>query len=153
MRHMKDVKELAGPTQLMSVHEGGCLCGAVRYRVVGEPARAAGVCHCNFCKRGTGSAFRVGAYFDEAAFELTCGTLNAYEYRSDESNRWLRTEFCPTCGTTVTGTTEVLPGARMIAAGTLDNPNWIKPTVHVWTRSALHWVVSKGCTDFQREPG
>jgi len=125
---------------MVEVHEGGCLCGAVRYRVVGEPL-AAGVCHCNFCKRGTGSAFRAGAYLDHAAITITSGVLKAYEYRSDESKRWIKIQFCPTCGTTVTWTAEWSQGTRAISAGTLDDPNWLKPTRHVWTRSALHWVV------------
>jgi hypothetical protein len=126
---------------MAEIHEGGCLCGAVRYQVAGEPTLGAGVCHCNFCKRGTGSAFRVAAYFDEGAVEITRGVLKTYEYRSDESNRWIKLEFCPTCGTTVTYTAEWIPGIRAITAGTLDDPNWLKPTVHVWTRSALHWTV------------
>jgi hypothetical protein len=101
----------------------------------------AGVCHCTFCKRGTGSAFRVAAYFAEAAVEFISGSRKTYEYRSDESNRWAKLEFCPTCGTTVTYTAEWIPGIRGITVGTLDDPNWIKPTRHVWTRSALHWMV------------
>jgi hypothetical protein len=69
------------------------------------------------------------------------GALNNYECRSDESRRRLKAEFCPSCGTTVTWTAKLLPGARGIAGGTFDDPDWIKPTVHGWTRSALHWMV------------
>ena len=125
---------------MAETHEGGCLCGTVRYRVVGNP-NLAGVCHCRFCQRRTGSAFGVSAYFDEAAVQITSGVLKTYEYRSDESNRWLKAEFCPTCGTTVTWTAEVYPGARGIAGGTFDDPSWIKPQFHAWTRSAQRWVV------------
>jgi hypothetical protein len=125
---------------MAEVHEGGCLCRTVRYRVVGDP-KVAGVCHCTFCKRRTGSAFGLSAYFDDASVQVTSGVLRTYEYRSDESSRWLKTEFCPTCGTTVTWTAELIPGGRGIAAGTFDDPNWIKPSAHVWTRSALHWMV------------
>jgi hypothetical protein len=57
---------------MAEIHEGGCLCGAVRYRVAGEPT-AAGVCHCNFCRRGT--------YFTEAAVEFISGARKTYEYR------------------------------------------------------------------------
>ena len=125
---------------MAEVHEGGCLCGAVRYRVIGEPTFS-GVCHCTLCKRGTGSAFRVAAYFNDAGVEITSGILKTYEYRSDESNRWIKTQFCPSCGTTVTWTAELRPGGRGIAVGTFDDPNWIKPTRHGFTRSALHWMV------------
>jgi hypothetical protein len=128
---------------MAEIHEGGCLCGAVRYRVTGEP-NVTGVCHCTFCKRRTGSAFGVAAYFDNEAVKITGGVLKTYEYRSDESNRWLRTEFCPSCGTTVTWTAEAFPEGRGIALGTFDDPNWIKPTIHAWTRSALHWIVFPG---------
>ena len=80
------------------------------------------------------------AYFVEANIQITHGVLNTYEYRWDESGRWIRTEFCPT-GTTVTWTAEWSPATRGIAIGTFDDPNWIKPKASVFTRSALHWVV------------
>jgi hypothetical protein len=124
---------------MAEIHEGGCLCGAVRYRVTGQPI-VVWVCHCTFCKRRTGTAFGLSAYFDEAAVQIISGELKVYQYRSDENNRWLKMEFCPTCGTTVTGTAEGLPGARFITGGTFEEPDWIKPTSHAWTRSALHWM-------------
>lgn len=137
---MKGVKELARGTETAEIHEDGCFCSDVRYRVTGDPLLA-GICHCTFCKRGSGSAFRMYTYFDENAVEIMSDVPKTYEYRSDESNRWIKMEFCPTCGTTVTWTAEWSTGTRAIAAGTFDDPNWAKPTVHVWTRSALHWMV------------
>ncbi len=101
----------------------------------------AGVCHCTSCQRRIGSAFGVSAYFDEKNVEIISGVLKTYEYRSDESHRWIKTEFCPTCGTTVTWTAEAFHGARGIAGGTFDDPNWLKLKSHVWTRSAQRWVV------------
>jgi hypothetical protein len=121
---------------MVDIHEGGCLCGSVR-RVVGDP-NLAGVCHCTLCKHRTGGAVGISAYFDEARVQITSGVLKTYEYHSDESNRWVKTEFCPTCGTTLAWTGELFPGARAIAVGTFDDPNWIKPAAHFWTRSALH---------------
>ena len=59
---------------MAEIHEGGCLCGSIRYRVVGDPIRA-GVCHCTFCKRRSGSAFAVSGYFDEAAVQITMACL------------------------------------------------------------------------------
>ena len=88
-----------------------------------------------------GSAFAIPTYFDEGAVQITSGVLKAYECHSDESNHWLKFEFCPTCGTTVTWTAELLPGGRGIAGGTFDDPNWVTPPVHFWTRTALHWMV------------
>ena len=122
------------------IHEGGCLCGAVRYRTTGQPVRTT-VCHCTFCQRRTGSAFAVIVYFREKDVEFTAGATSSFEHRSDESNRWLRIEFCPGCGTTVAHTAEVFPGVRAIAGGTFDNRAWFKMERHAWTRSACPWVV------------
>ena len=117
---------------------GGCLCGAVRYQTRGEAARTV-VCHCSFCQRCTGSAFAVWATFGKDEVELS-GVLASYEHRSDESGRWIRLNFCPRCGTTVTSTFEKGPGEIAILAGTLDAIEWIRVDRHVWTRSKHEWV-------------
>jgi hypothetical protein len=121
------------------LQEGGCACGAVRYRVKNSPFRTS-VCHCKACQRRTGSAFGVGIYFRDEDFELLRGELKPYSFRSDESGRWLRMEFCTHCGTTVTWTAEVFPGGRGVAGGTFDDTRWLKIDRHVWTRSAHHWM-------------
>ena len=121
------------------LHEGGCVCGAVRYRVRGHPVVAM-VCHCMFCQRRLGSAFAVGAYFDEKNVEFTQGRLTEYEHRSDESGRWLKMRFCARCGTTLTHTAEVRPGLKSIAAGTFDDPDWLRIERHIWARSKRPWV-------------
>jgi hypothetical protein len=124
---------------MSQIHEGGCLCGAVRYRVTAEPVRAS-ICHCRNCQRRTGSAFGIGAYFRQADVEFQ-DSMKSFEYRSDESGRWLRTEFCPNCGTTLSWTAEVLVGLRAIAGGSFDDPNWLQIDRHGWTRSKQKWFV------------
>jgi len=124
---------------MTSPREGGCVCGAVRYRVRNAPFRT-GVCHCRFCQRRTGSAFGVGVYFRKDDFELLQGELESYEHRSDESSRWLKMEFCPKCGTTVTWMLELFPDGRGVAGGSFDDPGWLRIERHTWTRSKQHWV-------------
>jgi hypothetical protein len=119
--------------------QGGCVCGAVRYRVKAKP-QAAMVCHCTWCQRRSGSAFASVAYFNEAEIEFLQGKVTTYEHRSDETQRWVRTEFCPVCGTTVAHTAEVRPGWKAIALGTLDDPDGVRIDRHIWTRSARPWV-------------
>jgi len=120
--------------------EGGCLCGAVRYRVKKDPVRGS-VCHCTFCQRRTGSAFGFGAYFkDEDVEFLKNGERRTYEHRSDETGRWLRLEFCTTCGTQVTWTIEAAPGLRAIGVGTLDDPKAVNIRRFGWFRSAHPWI-------------
>ena len=123
----------------MNPHEGGCVCGAVRYRVKNEPVRHS-ACHCTFCQRRTGSAFGLGAYFKEEDIEILKGELKTYEHRSDESGRWLRLQFCPNCGTQVTWIVEALPGMRGIGVGTLDDPKRIRIRRFGWFRSAHPWI-------------
>lgn len=124
---------------MAEIHEGGCSCGAVRYRVSSFPARTS-VCHCRFCQRRTGSAFGIGVFFRDEVVEFVRGERKTYEHRSDETQRWLRMEFCSTCGNTLTWTVEALPGMRAIAGGTFDDPNWLELDRHVWTRSAQNWM-------------
>ena len=124
---------------MSSMHEGGCACGAIRYRVSGEPALAQ-ACHCKFCQRRTGSAFALVVAFKEDQVVLSGTTPSQYEHRSDESGRWLRSHFCPNCGTTVLITLEKNPGVSVVPGGTFDDPSWFKISRHIWTRSAHDWI-------------
>ena len=108
----------------MSAHEGGCVCGAVRYVTHGEPLRVT-VCHCTWCQRRTGTAFAVEPVFKEEQVEIRGGPLSKYRHVSDESGRWLDLEFCARCGTNIRLTLEWRPGAMLIDAGTFDDPSWI----------------------------
>ncbi|HYN12733.1 MAG TPA: GFA family protein [Burkholderiales bacterium] len=126
---------------MAQIHEGGCVCGAVRYRAHNKPARTS-ACHCTFCQRRTGSAFGVGAYFKQEDVEVLRGALTTYEHRSDETQRWLRIQFCPKCGTTVTWTVEAMPGMRALGLGTFDDPKWLKVERFGWYRSAHPWVIA-----------
>ena len=123
-----------------TIREGGCLCGAVRYRVQGEPFWV-GACHCTLCQKQTGSVFGVSVYFDKSQVELLEGSRKSYRYDSDESGRWAELEFCDNCGTTLTWTMETLPGHRGFAGGSLDDINSFDIDTHVWTRSAHHSLV------------
>ena len=126
-------------TTPLPVHEGGCLCGAVRYRVHGKPTLTA-VCHCTVCQRRLASAFAMVAFFAEEAVEFLQGEMSTHEHISDASGRWLRMNFCPRCGTTIGHTAEFRPGVRAVAAGTLDDREWFPIDRHVWVQSKLPWV-------------
>lgn len=40
---------------------------------------------------------------------------------------------------------------RAVLGGTLDDTSWLRPTIHVWTRSAQPWVIlPEGSTVFER---
>ena len=135
---------------MTEIHEGGCACGAVRYRVRGRP-KFASVCHCTFCQRRLASAFAVLASFDEGRVEFLAGETRECEHRSDRSGRWLRMRFCPRCGTTVCHTAELRPGLVTIAAGTLDERDWFAIDRHIWAQSKLPWVkIPEGVPAFRQ---
>lgn len=131
---------------------GGCLCGAVRFRLQGAPSRTV-ACHCKFCQRCTGSAFAVWPTFRAAQVDLN-GELPQYEHRSDESGRWIRLHFCPRCGTTVASSFEKGPGEIALLAGAFDDTAWINVDRHVWTRSRQRWFsLPPGAVTFEKSSG
>jgi hypothetical protein len=71
---------------------------------------------------------------------LLQGDVHEYEHRSDETGRWLKMQFCPRCGTTVTHAVEIRPGLMAIAVGTLDDPEWPHIQRHIWTSSKRSWT-------------
>jgi hypothetical protein len=133
-------------------HYGSCACGAIRYRVSGRPALST-VCHCKFCQRRLASAFAVLVTFPEEAVEVIDGELVECLHRSDESGRWLKMSLCPKCGTTISHVSEIRPGYRSIAAGTLDEQDWFTIDRHIWTRSKIAWVtIPDGVAAYTQAP-
>lgn len=127
----------------LDVHEGGCVCGLLRYRVQGNPTRIT-VCHCTWCQRRTGSAFGVEAVFKHAQVTVTGEMQRVYRSISDQSGRWLDQHFCGACGTNLGLTLEAARDIRSVAAGTFDDPAWLKasgiPFRHIFLRSTQSWA-------------
>lgn len=121
------------------VHEGGCACGAVRYRTTGQPVRAA-ACHCRYCQLRSGSAFGLSVYFDVDRVHHLSGDLSDHSFQT-ESDRRFTTRFCPRCGTTVFWSTALFPGQTGVAGGTFDPPSfWYDLGREVFTRSRAPFV-------------
>ena len=125
---------------MSEIHEGGCVCGAIRFRVRGEPLRAY-VCHCTFCQRFTGSAFGILTWFDEENVEVEGDGIKTHDHTVDETDRWFRLHFCGRCGTTIMANNQRQPGILFVMAGTYDDPNWVQLKFQVWSRSAQQWVI------------
>lgn len=117
-----------------SVHEGGCLCGAVRYRTVGRPA-AVGHCHCRLCQRAGGAPVITWAVFRRERFAFSKGSPRAYR-SSDHAVR----EFCGDCGTQLTFLDERLPELVDVTVASLDRPERTQPTFEIWTDSRQPWL-------------
>ena len=139
---------------MTAIHEGGCLCGDVRYKTIGEPLRVT-VCHCTWCQRRTGTAFAVEPIFKEEQVEISGGPPSRYRSVSDRSGRWLDLAFCPTCGTNIGFTLEWRPGIWVADAGTFDHPSWINSDRHefryIFMRSAQNWSEIPNSADAYEE--
>ena len=112
------------------VRTGGCLCGAVRYSVRGEPVHV-GRCHCADCRKESGSAFIVYGHWPVEAFEVS-GEISSYGVRG----------FCPLCGSRLLD--PVGPGDTLIEIrlGSLDEaPFELKPEAEVWVKRRESWLL------------
>jgi hypothetical protein len=118
--------------------EGGCDCGAVRYRIETSPLFVH-CCHCRDCQRQTGSAFVLNALIETDRVTLLCGDPTPCTMRTD-SGRPHHVFRCPTCGTAVWSRYGGNDKLRFVRVGTLDNPDALAPNVHIYTRSKQPWV-------------
>ena len=117
--------------------EGGCSCGAVRYRLVSEPLFVH-CCHCLNCQRQTGSAFVVNLLIETDRVELLAGDPVAVDVPRDDGSPQ-RIWRCPACQVAVYSR-YTRPDLRFVRGGTLDDPASVEPDVHIYTRSKLPWV-------------
>lgn len=130
--------------------EGGCLCKAVRYRIDAEPIMMR-LCWCRDCQYLAAGGASANVVFPTNAVTVT-GELRDYVSIADSGNVMHR-RFCPTCGTPVFSAAEARPHIVIVRAGTLDDPNVVKPSLNIWTDSAPTWAcLNESLPKFPRQP-
>ena len=135
----------------MSKLDGRCLCGAVTYTSQAEPAFTA-VCHCRDCQRQTGTAFSVIVGVPAESFELK-GELSEHVTIGEDHGLETKRRFCPACGSPVMSEADAMPDVVFIKAGTLDDPSWVAPNLHIWCAEKLPWVdIPEGVTQAPANP-
>ncbi|MGD9967637.1 MAG: GFA family protein [Hyphomonadaceae bacterium] len=112
---------------------GGCLCGRVRYAYKAQP-RALNACHCNDCKRLTGSDY-VKMLLGERLHFAQTGETQVCRKRAD-SGREMDIRRCAACGTRLWHEPVQAPQFIFICAGALDDAGWVVPTSHIWVERA-----------------
>ena len=123
----------------MADFTGGCACGAIRYACAG-PVKLSLNCHCRDCQRASGSAFISGIIVANDTFTFTRGEPTYYSVTADSGTTTTR-GFCARCGSPLIVRTLASPHTVAIAAGSLDDPSWHRPTVDIWVGSAQPWDV------------
>ncbi len=115
--------------------EGQCHCGAIRYRVSGDPLHHA-VCHCSDCRRHAGAPMVGWAMFKRDRVTIARGSPKIYL-----SSTHGRRHLCADCGTGLIYTNEnILPGITDVQSGTLDDPDAIPAQFHIQTAERLRWM-------------
>ena len=137
---------------ISSGREGGCQCGAVRYRLLRAPV-ALYACHCRDCQKQSSSAFGMSMWVEPDAIEFHGTAPRIYRTRGG-SGHPKHCAFCGECGTrlyhTGGGGREILS----VKAGSLDDTSDLAPTCHIWTRSAQRWTapMREGAVCYETEP-
>lgn len=115
-------------------HEGGCLCGAVRYALGSAPTYA-GHCHCRSCQRAIGAGFVTWVGVKPENFQVTKGKITFCETSSG-----VQRGFCGRCGSSLTFAGDDWSDIGVTAA-TLDDPTIAKPESNVYLEHKQPWVV------------
>ena len=123
---------------MSEAYEGGCSCGAVRFRLT-SPPMFVHCCHCLDFQRQTGSAFVINALIETARIKLLSGAPEPVSMPTD-SGRPHDIYRCPHCRVAVWSDYGRRPYLRFVRVGTLDDPSAIAPDVHIYTRSKVPWV-------------
>jgi hypothetical protein len=119
------------------VSNGGCACGAFRYRITSAPL-VVHCCHCLNCQRQTGSAFVINLLVEADRVEVLAGDPEPVDAPRDDGSVQ-RIYRCPECWVAVFSEYG-WPEIRFVRGGTLDEPAAVSPDVHIFTRSKLPWV-------------
>jgi hypothetical protein len=123
----------------MSQREGGCLCGAVRYTLSGEP-RAIALCHCTHCQKQSGSVFSFNLVMRESDYQQH-GETAVFVDRGD-SGEPVQRHFCARCGSPILARIAAAPGKVVLKAGSLDSLDGLRPRAEIYTDRAVSWLVA-----------
>jgi hypothetical protein len=123
-----------------TTHDGGCTCRFVRYRLTSAPLFVH-CCHCRWCQRETGSAFALNALIEADRVELLAGNVEMVDTPT-LSGKGQKVFRCPRCRIALwsnyAGAGEAV---RFVRVGTLDEPDWCPPGIHIFTASKQPWVL------------
>ncbi len=118
--------------------EGGCACGAVRYRCDSEPVTMF-LCHCRDCQRASGGPFVAAVLLRREDFEFVKGTPRYHATPSTSGGMHVR-GFCPECGSRLTGAEKDTPTPFIgVTASSLDDPSGFRPRMHSFASRAQPW--------------
>jgi hypothetical protein len=127
---------------------GGCHCGAVRFKAVGEPM-AVNHCHCLDCQRVSGAPFVTWATFRTSDVTFTAGGPRRYA-----SSAKVERAFCAHCGSPFMWQGKTKPENTDLTVASFDSPGEFRPADHIWTERQQPWIkLADGLPRYRRFRG
>ena len=116
------------------VVQGGCLCGSIRYQIMGTP-RSSSVCFCRSCRLASGAPSVAWFVVDIGQYQLLSGQIATFQ-----SSPSVTRSFCTTCGTTLTYQHADNSNEIELTTATLDDVECFPPTKEIWHKQKASWV-------------
>ena len=124
-----------------STLDGGCRCGAIRYRVSGTPCSSS-ICFCRSCRLSSGAPSV--AWLTVSVEDFGWLTGQAKHHRSSPA---VTRTFCAECGTPLSYQHDDSPATIDLTTATLDRPEDVRPTRETWLSDKLNWAASDECLE------
>jgi hypothetical protein len=116
-----------------------CLCGGIRLSYSGKIGPS-NYCHCEDCRRVTGSAFNIGVRVDRKDLKVNAtAEMRSYKYVSS-SGREIERYFCGTCGSPMLTLHPAKPEYAWVKAGIINQPDIVNPTYENWIKDKVKWA-------------
>jgi len=129
---------------------GRCLCGKVTYKISSPPVNM-GQCHCDDCRRSSGTGHISNAFFKKEHVIIE-GKTKSYHSKTDSGSTITRI-FCPECGSPLFGTLSSNEKIIGVSAGTMNNSDWFKPAFIVFNKKRPCWdFMDKNVPTFEEMP-
>ena len=130
------------------MHQGSCLCGAVKYQI-NQELGPIGFCHCVSCRKVNGSAFLAAAPVDTANLTVE-GREAIKEY---ESSPGVFRVFCGNCASPLWSRRTAHPEFVRLRLGTLDTPVTGKVEAHIFVKDKVSWFeIGDDAPQFEERP-
>jgi hypothetical protein len=126
---------MLGTSEMSSLADGQCLCGAVKFRIFGA-FESFFLCHCSRCRKDSGSAHSANLFSSTAHVIWLSGEGNIRVFRLPGS-RHVKC-FCTTCGSALPFSDE-RDGFLVVPAGSLDTQVDVRPNAHICVSSRANW--------------
>ena len=134
-----------------SLRTGSCLCKQVSYSFPMDAVVSAHHCHCEDCRKSTGSGKATIVLILDQALKIS-GEIKYFSVIGSDGNKVSR-GFCEACGSPLISSVEGYEGSKFIKAGSLDDSSWVTINSSFWSDTAMDWSpLDKSLDSFKKNP-